>query len=113
MVTEITLSDRAAEKIRQLLAGNSDEKGLRLRVVAGGCSGFEYKMAIDTPEAQDRIIEKNGARILLDANSAVRLNGTELDYKDDLMQSGFIFINPNLKCTCRCGYMLSAIITEI
>ena len=108
MVTEITLSDRAAEKIRQLLAGNSDEKGVRLRVVAGGCSGFEYKMAIDAPAAQDRIIEKNGARILLDANSVVHLNGTELDYKDDLMQSGFIFINPNVKSTCGCGTSFSA-----
>jgi iron-sulfur cluster assembly accessory protein len=108
MVGEITLSDRAAEKIRQLLAGNSDEKGLRLRVVAGGCSGFEYKMAIDAPAAQDRVIEKNGARILLDATSVVHLNGTELDYKDDLMQSGFIFINPNVKSTCGCGTSFSA-----
>jgi iron-sulfur cluster assembly accessory protein len=108
MVREITLSDRAAEKIRQLLAGNSDEKGLRLKVVAGGCSGFEYKMAIDAPAAQDRVIEKNGARILLDATSAVHLNGTELDYKDDLMQSGFIFINPNVKSTCGCGTSFSA-----
>jgi iron-sulfur cluster assembly accessory protein len=108
MVGEITLSDRAAEKIRQLLAGKSDQKGLRLKVVAGGCSGFEYKMAIDAPTAQDRVIEKNGARILLDANSAVHLNGTELDYKDDLMQSGFVFINPNVKSTCGCGTSFSA-----
>ena len=108
MVGEITLSDRAAEKIRQLLAGNSDEKGLRLRVVAGGCSGFEYKMAIDAIAADDRVIERNGARILLDPTSAIHLNGTELDYKDDLMQSGFIFINPNVKSTCGCGTSFSA-----
>jgi iron-sulfur cluster assembly accessory protein len=108
MVGEITVSNRAAEKIRQLLAGTSDEKGLRLKVVAGGCSGFEYKMAIDAPAAEDRIFEKNGARVLLDANSAVHLNGTELDYKDDLMQSGFIFINPNVKSTCGCGTSFSA-----
>ena len=81
MVGEITVSDRAAEKIGQLLAGNSDEKGLRLKVVAGGCSGFEYKMAIDAPAAQDRVIEKNGARILLDATSAVHLNGWSLIIK--------------------------------
>jgi iron-sulfur cluster assembly accessory protein len=108
MVGEITVSNRAAEKIRQLLAGTSDEKGLRLKVVAGGCSGFEYKMVIDAPAAEDRIFEKNGARVLLDANSAVHLNGTELDYKDDLMQSGFIFINPNVKSTCGCGTSFSA-----
>lgn len=108
MVREITVSDRALEKIRQLLAGNSAEKGLRLKVVAGGCSGFEYKMAIDERAPDDRVIEKNGARILLDANSAVHLNGTELDYKDNLMQSGFIFINPNVKSTCGCGTSFSA-----
>lgn len=108
MVGEITVSERAAEKIRQLLAGTSDENGLRLKVVAGGCSGFEYKMAIDAPAAEDQILEKNGARILLDANSAVHLNGTELDYKDELMQSGFIFINPNVKSTCGCGTSFSA-----
>ena len=108
MVGEITLSDRAAEKIRRLLGSETDEKGLRLRVVAGGCSGFEYKMAIDAIAADDRVIEKNGARILLDATSVVHLNGTELDYKDDLMQSGFIFINPNVKSTCGCGTSFSA-----
>jgi iron-sulfur cluster assembly accessory protein len=108
MIGEITLSDRAAEKIRQLLAGTGNEKALRLKVVAGGCSGFEYKMAIDAPAVEDRVVEKNGARILLDANSAVHLNGTELDYKDDLMQSGFIFINPNVKSTCGCGTSFSA-----
>ena len=108
MIEEITLSDRAAEKIRQLLAGTSDGNGLRLKVVAGGCSGFEYKMAIDAPAAGDRVFEKNGARILLDANSAVHLNRTELDYKDDLMQSGFVFINPNVKGTCGCGTSFSA-----
>jgi iron-sulfur cluster assembly accessory protein len=108
MVTEVTLSDRAAEKIRQLLAGTSGENGLRLKVVAGGCSGFEYKMAIDERAPDDRVFEKNGARILLDANSALHLNGTELDYKDDLMQSGFIFINPNVKSTCGCGTSFSA-----
>jgi iron-sulfur cluster insertion protein len=108
MVEEISLSDRAAEKIRQLLAGTSGEKGLRLKVVAGGCSGFEYKMAIDARAPDDRVFEKNGARILLDANSAVHLNGTELDYKDDLMQSGFVFINPNVKGTCGCGTSFSA-----
>ncbi len=108
MIGEITLSDRAAEKIRQLLAETSNENGLRLKVVAGGCSGFEYKMAIDACAPDDRVFEKNGARILLDANSAVHLNGTELDYKNDLMQSGFIFINPNVKSTCGCGTSFSA-----
>ena len=108
MVGYVTVSDRAAEKIRQLLGGTSQENGLRLKVVAGGCSGFEYKMAVDARAAEDWVLEKNGARIFLDPNSAVHLNGTELDYKDDLMQSGFTFSNPNVKGTCGCGTSFSA-----
>jgi iron-sulfur cluster assembly protein len=77
MVGEITRSERAAEKI-WLLAGNSDGKGLRLKVDAIGCSGFRYKMAIAERAPDGRVIEKNGARIVLDANSAIHLNGTEL-----------------------------------
>lgn len=108
MDKHFTLTDRAAENIRQLLTGKDNENGLRVRVVEGGCSGFEYKMAIGAAAAEDRIIESNGARVLLDANSAVHLNGTELDYKEDLLQSGFVFINPNVKGTCGCGSSFSA-----
>ena len=100
---KITITDRAAEKIRALLAGANEGHGLRVNVVEGGCSGFEYKMAIDTPEAEDQVFEKNGARIMLDSKSILQLNGTELDYKSELMQSGFVFNNPNVKHTCGCG----------
>jgi iron-sulfur cluster assembly accessory protein len=75
--------------------------------VEGGCSGFEYKMAIDFPESKDRIFEKDGARVLLGAKSLLHLNGTEPDYKDELMQSGFVFNNPNVKGTCGCGTSFS------
>lgn len=107
MATNINLTDRAAEKIRQLLVGKSETEGLRVKVVEGGCSGFEYKMDIGARAADDRIIEKNGARVLLDVNSALHLNGTELDYKDELMHSGFVFINPNVRSTCGCGTSFS------
>jgi iron-sulfur cluster assembly protein len=103
MAGEITITDRAAAKIRKLLAGTTDGHGLRVQVVEGGCSGFEYKMAIDFPESEDKVFEKNGARVLLGAKSLLHLNGTELDYKDELMQSGFVFNNPNVKGTCGCG----------
>jgi iron-sulfur cluster assembly protein len=105
---EITITDRAAEKIRALLAGAKEGRGLRVKVVEGGCSGFEYKMDIDSSGAEDRVFEKNGARVLLDPQSILHLNGTELDYKSALMQSGFVFNNPNVKATCGCGTSFSA-----
>jgi iron-sulfur cluster assembly protein len=107
MVGEITMTDRAAEKIRALLGEATEAHGLRVKVVEGGCSGFEYKMEIDFPAAEDRIVEKNGARIMLDSKSILHLNGTELDYKRELMQSGFVFNNPNVKGTCGCGTSFS------
>jgi iron-sulfur cluster assembly protein len=108
MVADITITDRAAEKIRALLAGAKDGHGLRVKVVEGGCSGFEYKMDIHSPDAQDQVFEKNGARVLLDPQSVLHLNGTELDYKNELMQTGFVFNNPNVKGTCGCGISFSA-----
>ena len=108
MVGEITITDRAAEKIRKLLSGAAEECGLRIKVVEGGCSGFEYKMDIDSPAADDQVFDKDGARVLLGAKSILHLNGTEMDYKDELMQSGFVFNNPNVKGTCGCGTSFSA-----
>lgn len=107
MVGEITITDRAVEKIRALLAGAKAGQGLRVKVVEGGCSGFEYKMDIDSPEAKDQVFEKNGARIMLDSKSILHLNGTELDYRSGLMQSGFVFNNPNVTATCGCGTSFS------
>jgi iron-sulfur cluster assembly protein len=108
MVGDITLTDRAAEKILQLLAGKDEGNGLRVKIVAGGCSGFEYKMVIDGAAPEDEVFERSGARILLDPESFTHLNGTELDYKNELMQSGFVFNNPNAQGTCGCGASFSA-----
>jgi iron-sulfur cluster assembly accessory protein len=81
MVEEVTITDHAAEKIRPLLAKANERHGLRVKVVEGGCSGFEYRMGI---AAEDQVFEKNDARVLLDPQSFLHLNGTELDYKDEL-----------------------------
>jgi iron-sulfur cluster assembly protein len=64
-------------------------------------------MEIGLPVPEDEVLEKNGARVLLDAKSILHLNGTEFDYKDELMQSGFVFNNPNVKGTCGCGTSFS------
>ena len=107
MAGEITITDLAAEKIHVLLRGAKEGNGLRVTVIAGGCSGFEYKMDIDSAGAKDHVFEKNGARIMLDSKSILHLDGTELDYKNGLMQSSFVFNNPNVKQTCGCGVSFS------
>lgn len=104
MAVGITITDRAAEKIREITAAEKREgQGLRLKVVGGGCSGLQYKLDFDAPKSGDRIFEKDGAKVLVDMKSLLYLNGTELDYKEELMASGFVFQNPNVKRSCGCG----------
>lgn len=100
----ITLSDAAVAKIRSLVPDEeAEERGLRVKVVGGGCSGLSYKMDLDQKRDGDRVFERDGARIIVDRKSYLYLNGTELDYADDLMQSGFNLQNPNVKRSCGCG----------
>jgi iron-sulfur cluster assembly protein len=104
VINGVGITERAAEKIKQLMvAENKDSQGLRLKVVGGGCSGLQYKMDLDLQKSGDRVFEKDGAKVLVDMKSLLYLNGTELDYKEELMQSGFIFQNPNVKRACGCG----------
>ena len=76
---------------------------MRLKVVEGGCSGLENKMNFDAPCVEDKVFEKDGAKVLVDMKSLLYLNGTELDYKEGLMQSGFVLQNPNVTRSCGCG----------
>jgi len=104
MAAGISVTDRAAARIKELVtAENRDGQGLRVKVVGGGCSGLQYKVDLDIPKISDKIFEKDGARVLVDMKSLLYLTGTELDYKEELMQSGFIFQNPNVKKSCGCG----------
>ena len=100
----ITLSDTAVAKIRSRVPEPEvDERGLRVKVVGGGCSGLSYKMDLDQKRDGDRVFERDGARIIVDRKSYLYLNGTELDYADDLMHAGFNLRNPNVKRSCGCG----------
>ncbi len=100
----ITLSERAATKIRNLLAQQQKEGGgLRVKVVGGGCSGLQYKMDLDVERPGDKVFGDADAKILVDRKSFLYLNGTELDYNEGLMQSGFSLHNPNVKRSCGCG----------
>lgn len=98
----VRLSQSAAHKIRQLTAGRP-EHGLRVKVVGGGCSGLQYRMEIDGPGERDKIFERDGARLIVDKKSFLYLSGSELDYAEELMSSGFTLVNPNVKRTCGCG----------
>ena len=100
----ITLSENAAAKIRNLLAAQQKEaSGLRVKVVGGGCSGLQYKMDLDVERPGDKVFGTEDAKLLVDRKSFLYLNGTELDYNEGLMQSGFSLHNPNVKRSCGCG----------
>ena len=100
----IGITDQAAQKIQALVTERRIEQGgLRVKVVGGGCSGLTYKMDVDQQRDGDRIFEHAGAKLLVDRKSFLYLNGTVLDFKDELMSSGFNLQNPNVKRTCGCG----------
>lgn len=104
MAVGVSVTDRAAQRIKELVAvENREGQGLRLKVVGGGCSGLQYKMDLDSERAGDRLFEKDGAKVLVDMKSLLYLSGTELDYREGLMESGFVFQNPNVKRSCGCG----------
>jgi iron-sulfur cluster assembly protein len=100
----ITVSETAAAKIRNLLAAqDKPTSGLRVKVVGGGCSGLQYKMDLDVERPGDKVFGPDDAKLYVDRKSFLYLNGTELDYNEGLMQSGFTLQNPNVKRTCGCG----------
>ena len=98
----VTLSENAVKKIHQLTVDKPDA-GLRVKVVGGGCSGLQYRMEIDSAKERDKVFERDGARLIVDKKSFLYLNGSELDYGEDLMAAGFRLVNPNAKRTCGCG----------
>ena len=106
----VTITPRAAMKATSLLAEKGVEGGsLRVFVVGGGCSGYQYGMAMaQEPEPGDTVIEQEGVRILVDAESAQYISGAEVDYTEDLMKSGFTIYNPTAVSTCACGSSFQA-----
>lgn len=102
----ITLTEIAANKIKNLL-DNKEETGIRAMVRGGGCSGFTYKLEFDNEKDSDRVIESRGIELYVDPKSYLYLMGTEIDFIDNLNQSGFKFVNPNAKRTCGCGESFS------
>ena len=107
----ITLTDKAATKVKELFKqqGSPEGTGLRVKVVGGGCSGMSYQLAVETsPTPQDKVFESQGVRIFLDPKSALFVTGTEIDFQESLMGAGFAFKNPMAKGTCGCGTSFTA-----
>jgi iron-sulfur cluster assembly accessory protein len=102
------LTDRAAARIAEIVAAEGREAALRVAVLAGGCSGFQYRFELDAaPQDGDLVIEHAGAKVLVDPTSLDLLAGAELDYTDELMGSHFAVRNPNAKSACGCGTSFS------
>ena len=98
------VSDRAAIRIAEIVAEQARPAALRVAVLAGGCSGFQYKFELsETPEPDDLVVESGAARVLIDPVSLDLLAGGQLDYTDELMGSHFTVRNPNAKSACGCG----------
>jgi len=107
----VTMTQRAEERAKTMLADKGHADGLlRVFVVGGGCSGWQYGMAIaDAADEGDTVIESDGgARIVVDADSVPMLSGAEIDFVEDLMKSGFTIYNPNAVASCACGSSFQA-----
>ena len=101
--TAVKITDAAAEKIRDLVAANEQEQALRVAVKGGGCSGFQYALALDAAKSDDHVFEQNGVAVVVDKLSMQFVFGSEVDYVDGLQGAGFTVNNPNVVAACGCG----------
>ena len=101
----ITLSDRAAERVKEIMAQAKENiLGVRVGVTSGGCAGMSYVMEYAKKvNPNDEIIEDKGVKVLIDPKAIMYLLGTEMDYKKEELSSTFIFKNPNETERCGCG----------
>ena len=101
----ITLSDKAAQRIKEIMANTKDPSiGVRIGVKSGGCAGMSYIMEYaKSSNSNDEVIEDKGVKVLIDPNAVMYLLGTEMDYKKEELSSTFVFKNPNETERCGCG----------
>lgn len=108
----LSVTEPAAEEIKKFMSGEEglpETAGLRVRVVPGGCSGFQYSLNIEEESRQgDFILDEKGVRLFVDMFSAQYLNGVQIDYVTNMMGSGFTFTNPNATGSCGCGSSFTA-----
>jgi iron-sulfur cluster assembly accessory protein len=104
MSTSITVSERAARRIGEILKGEPSGTMLRVSVEGGGCSGFQYKFDVERAKAaDDLVINRDGAVVLIDPVSVNYMIGSEIDFVDDLIGASFKVKNPQAKASCGCG----------
>ncbi len=111
----IIVTEAAAKKAQLLMQGTMGEvsvdadaeHGLRMQVVGGGCSGFQYNLGFDELRSGDKVFEQHGLKVFIDSRSTLYLAGSTLDYNDGLMESGFKITNPNARSECGCGESFS------
>ncbi len=107
-MTDVSLSAAAAERIKAVVAGEPPGAGLRVAVEGGGCSGFQYEIQVAAaPNADDTIVEREGARLFVDPVSLPFLLGSEVDWVDELIGAAFKVKNPNARSSCGCGVSFS------
>jgi iron-sulfur cluster assembly protein len=109
----LMLTETAASAVKRIIGEHSlpaEKTKLRVAVRGGGCSGFSYMLDLteDDKTENDEEIDSHGIKILVDMKSYLYLNGTEIDYRDEVMGSGFVFKNPNATSTCGCGSSFTA-----
>src|SRR5919107_4086557 len=108
----LNVTESAATEIKKFMAseeGLPETSGLRVRVVPGGCSGFQYSLNIEEESRQgDHVFEQHGVRLFVDMFSAQYLNNVEIDYVTSVMGQGFTFKNPNATGSCGCGSSFTA-----
>ncbi len=107
----VTLTEAAANEIKRVVEEqNFQDKVLRIGIVAGGCSGFQYSLTFDenVDPAKDNVTEQHGVKVAVDKRSDLHLDGTTLDFYSGLEKRGFTFDNPNVVKSCGCGSSFSA-----
>ena len=100
----LSLTDAAAERIREIMSAREGAAGLRVGVKNGGCAGMSYTMEVaDAPRAGEDVVEDKGVRVMVDPKAVLFLLGTQMDYQVGKLSSGFVFNNPNQTSACGCG----------
>ncbi|MFZ7090656.1 HesB/IscA family protein [Primorskyibacter sp. 2E233] len=100
------VTDRAFDRLAEIGAGE-DGKALRVAVEGGGCSGFQYDIRLDDPEAEDVVLEGKGQRVVVDPVSLPFLSGAVIDFTEELIGARFVIENPNATSSCGCGTSFS------
>ena len=100
----MTLTDKAADRVREIVASRDGALGIRVGVKKGGCAGMEYTIDLVTEaKAGDDVIEKDGARVYIAPEAVLFLLGTQMDFEVTTLRTGFVFNNPNQTSACGCG----------